>query len=221
MNVLAIDTSTEIASLALKVGDDVISVEQNSQKTHARHVLSMIDRLLTDAGTAVHQLDTIVFGQGPGSFTGLRIACSIAKGLAYPHDIGMIPVSTLAAIASETRKGLNNEDAVVLAIIDARMQEVYWRIDNPLLTDTQDNVSAAPALPTHEDLPLVLAGVGWENYYEDMPRKIKEQIYARKVVYPKASAMIDLAEKNGQRISILEAAPVYIRNKVTQGNSRG
>ena len=95
MKLLAIDTSTEIASVALMIGNELTCEEQGSQKTHAQLLLPMIDKLMVDAGLQLNQLDGIIFGCGPGSFTGLRIACSIAKGLAYAHDLGLIPVSSL------------------------------------------------------------------------------------------------------------------------------
>lgn len=101
---LAIDASTDQASVALLINGVSISEEQGSQRTHAQILLPMIDKLLTEANSSLNQLDGIVFGCGPGSFTGLRIACSMAKGLAYAHDLPLIPVSSLAAIAWTARQ---------------------------------------------------------------------------------------------------------------------
>src|ERR1700733_12183845 len=99
MNLLAIDTSTTRASLAINLGGEILSKEQDAQHSHARLLLPMIEQLLAEAQLTINQLDGIVYGCGPGSFTGLRIACSIAKGLAYAHDLPLFPVSSLAAIA--------------------------------------------------------------------------------------------------------------------------
>ena len=99
MNLLAIDTSTELASVALLHGGKLFNKEQGSQRTHAQLLLPLIDEIMKEAGLQINQLDAIIFGCGPGSFTGLRIACSVAKGLAYAHDLKLIPVHNLASIA--------------------------------------------------------------------------------------------------------------------------
>ncbi|QDP72053.1 tRNA (adenosine(37)-N6)-threonylcarbamoyltransferase complex dimerization subunit type 1 TsaB [Legionella israelensis] len=221
MNVLAIDTSTEIASLALKVNHERFTLEEGQQKTHAKLLLPLIDRLLTQADVRVNQLDAIVFGRGPGSFTGLRVACSIAKGLAYAHDIRLVPVSTLAAIAFEARQQ-SSKDTAVLAVLDARMQEIYWSVYTSSCFQTTEHVSPASDIQLPQLYSFILAGVGFEPYIEAMPESIREQISEQRLVYPKASAMIELAE-TGQfaAVSVNEARPVYIRNKVTQGDARG
>ena len=104
MKLLAIDTSTEVASVAVLLDEAIFCTELESQKTQAQLLLPMIDKLMIDTGIQMNQLDGIIFGCGPGSFTGLRIACSIAKGLAYAHDLNLIPVSSLAAIAWSARE---------------------------------------------------------------------------------------------------------------------
>lgn len=222
MNVLAIDSSTEIASLALRTGEKLLTLEEGQQKAHAKVLLPLIDNLLSQAALRISQLDAIVFGRGPGSFTGLRVACSLAKGLAYPHDIPLIPVSTLAAIAFEAGKGLTFEDTTVLAVLDARMQEVYWGVYKPPCYQALEQVSPAAAVQLPQSAPVILAGVGFEAYVDSMPQAVREQIGQQQRVYPKASAMIALAETGKlATVSVREARPVYIRNKVTQGDKRG
>ena len=104
MNLLAIDTSTEHATVAVTAHGELFSEEQGSMRQHAQFLLPMVERMLGLAGLSLTQLDGIVFGRGPGSFTGLRIACSVAKGLAYAHDLPLYPVSSLAAIAYEAHQ---------------------------------------------------------------------------------------------------------------------
>ena len=87
MNLLAIDTSTDHATVALAFGNELLSEEQGSMRQHAQFLLPMVERLLTSASLSFSQLDGIVFGCGPGSFTGLRIACSVAKAFAFAHDL--------------------------------------------------------------------------------------------------------------------------------------
>ena len=101
MNLLAIDTSTEQASVGL-LNDDVVTERFHpSQRQHAHFLLPLIDELLSDSSVSLNQLDGIIFGRGPGSFTGIRIACSVAKDLAYAHDLPLFTCSTLSAIAEE------------------------------------------------------------------------------------------------------------------------
>lgn len=222
MNLLSIDTSTDQASIALLANNSIYHVEQGSQKTHAQIVLPMINRLLVDAGMQLTQLDGIVFGRGPGSFTGLRIACSIAKGLAYSHDLSLIPVSSLATIAWSARKEIKENEATVLAVLDARMQELYWGIFREWQYETEEHVTKAERIQAFSDKSIVVAGVGIDLYWGTWPDRIKKQITHRLTLYPSAAAMIELACEQGIKpISAAQAQPVYVRNQVTQGESGG
>ena len=222
MKLLAIDTSTEIASVALMVGEEISCEEQGSQKTHAQLLLPMIDRLMIHAGLQMNQLDGIVFGCGPGSFTGLRIACSVAKGLAYAHDLGLIPVSSLGAIAWSVRKLHHDANLSVLAVLDARMHEMYWSYFAEGMVVSEDQVNAVQEIQLPKQQSVILAGVGIDEYWGDFPEAIKSQITAKVTLYPKAAAMIQLAQHAAIKpVSIAQAQLVYVRNQVTQGGSRG
>lgn len=207
MTLLAIDTSTERASVALAVGDVVFHDEKHNVREHAMSLLPMVEGLLAAASLSLSQLDGIVFGCGPGSFTGLRITSSIAKALAYAHDLPLYPVSSLAAIANEiyyTATDLQ-PDTHVLAMLDARMQQVYWaefthRHDSPI-----EQVSAAEDVVWASDVPVVMAGTGLEAYAPQWP-------FVHRSVYPDARAMIRLVrEGRVQAVSAAEALPVYVR----------
>ncbi len=225
MKLLAIDTSTEIASVALMVGNELFCEEQGSQKTHAQFLLPLIDKLMNQSGIQMSQLDGIVFGCGPGSFTGLRITCSIAKGLAYAHDLGLIPVGSLAAIAWSARELKNrpcDENVPVLAVLDARMHEMYWSYFAKGTFSSEDKVNGVHEIQLPEQQPVVLAGVGIDEYWADFPDAIKSQISEKINLYPNAEAMIRLALHADIRpVSVADAQPVYVRNQVTQGGSRG
>jgi len=213
MKLLAIDTSTERASVALAIGDDVYRDEQGSLRQHAQLLLPMIDGLLVKASISLNQLDGIVFGRGPGSFTGLRIACSVAKALAYAHDVPLFPVSSLASVAEEV---YHTETALapntqVLAMLDARMQQIYWACfarENAL---SDERVTAAEDVFA-PSVPLIVAGVGLDTYAAQFPVALQTQIVKQRVVYPDASAMIRLVRR-GQinSVSAAEALPVYVR----------
>lgn len=222
MKLLAIDTSTDLASVAVLVDDELICDEQGSHRTHAQLLLPMIDKLMVHSGLHLSQLDGIIFGCGPGSFTGLRIACSIAKGLAYAHDLSLIPVSSLASIAWSARNLNNKINAPVLAVLDARMHEMYWSYFTVDSFSASEQVSAASTIQVPDNELLILAGVGIDAYWDDFPELLKSNTTCTYNVYPNAAAMIQLSQHIGiKSVSVEKAQPVYVRNQVTQGDSRG
>ncbi|HHT0593612.1 TPA: tRNA (adenosine(37)-N6)-threonylcarbamoyltransferase complex dimerization subunit type 1 TsaB [Legionella anisa] len=215
MNLLAIDTSTEIASLALLTGEALLCEEQSNQKTHAQFILPMIEKLMANADLQMSQLDAIVFGRGPGSFTGLRIACSIAKGLAYANDLSLIPVSSLVAIAWSVRQQMQRSTSV-LAVLDARMHEMYWAYFAEDQWAAEEYVTPLHEVSLPEKRSVILAGVGIYSYWDDFTPGVKVQISDKLTVYPSAAAMIQFARFSAQKpIAAAQAQPVYVRNKVT------
>lgn len=223
MNLLAIDTSTEYASVALNIKGELRSEEQGAQRSHARLILPMVERLLAEAGLSLGQLDAIVYGRGPGSFTGLRIACSVAKGLAYAQDLPLYPVSSLAAIANEAfHSSQLAHNAAVLAVLDARMSQLYWGCFHQQDISVTEEVSAATDIKLAAENSIVLAGVGYEPYLQNLTTELQAKIKSHLTIYPKAQAMIRLALTGAIKpVSAAEALPVYIRNQITQGEPRG
>lgn len=222
MKLLAIDTSTDIASVALLIGDTLYTDSQPGLKSHAQLLLPMIDQLMNQADAHLSQLDGIIFGCGPGSFTGLRITCSVAKGLAYAHNLDLIPVSSLGAIAQAAREQMAFEDTPILAVLDARMQEMYWGYFDKQCMQAEEKVTAAKDILIPNAENLVLAGVGIDAYWEALPLDLKQQISTKITCYPSAAAMIRLTLRAGiNPVSIDKAQPVYVRNQVTQGDKRG
>lgn len=125
MRLLALDTATECCSAALLIGDRLLTREAELARGHAERILPMIDELLGEAGVGLRGLDAIAFGRGPGSFTGVRLAASIAQGLAFGAGLGVVAISDLSALA---QRGFDEDSGVTRALVcnDARMQEVYW-----------------------------------------------------------------------------------------------
>ncbi|MGH8118461.1 MAG: tRNA (adenosine(37)-N6)-threonylcarbamoyltransferase complex dimerization subunit type 1 TsaB, partial [Rhodanobacteraceae bacterium] len=121
MNLLAIETATEACSVALLHHDALIDRSELAPRRHAELVLPMADELLAEAGIARTQLDAVAMGRGPGAFTGVRLAVSVAQGLALALDIPVVPVSSLAVLAMQAPRN----GAAILAAIDARRAEIY------------------------------------------------------------------------------------------------
>ena len=221
MKILAIDTSTSLASVALSIDGVTFFEEKPALKEHATCLLPMIESLLTSACCELQDLDGIVFGQGPGSFTGLRIACSVAKGLAYAHDLPLFAVSGLDAIAYQARRELSDE-VNLLAMLDARMHQVYWAHYTKACIVSSAYVSDASAVNVSSASRLCIVGVGFEDYLHDLPLTLRDACVESKTVYPHATTMLRFVEEQRPSpINLALAEPLYIRNKVTEGEPRG
>lgn len=123
MRVLAFDTSTELCTVALLVGQEAIAESAEIGRGHAEEILAMVDRVLAAGGTTLGALGGIAAGIGPGSFTGVRVSVAVAQGLAFGAALPVVPVTTLEALALEA---IERGALRVLACLDARMGEVYW-----------------------------------------------------------------------------------------------
>lgn len=211
MNLLAFDTSTERASIAVSNATAVFSDEIIGVRSHAQQILVIIDQLMRQAQLEWCQLDGIVFGQGPGSFTGLRVACSVAKALAFAHDLPVYPVSSLAAIAY-TAQSLNEHGQLTyLVMMDARMQQVYWSYANgsPQVSNVEDIVISG-------EEPVCLVGCGWSLYRAQLSPSIQARIQITYDMYPDAAVMIEMVKQGVvAAISAQAASPLYIRDQVT------
>lgn len=223
MRIIALETSTDACSVALLQGDEVISESLLAPRRHAELILPMLERILAEAGLGPSQLDAIAFGRGPGSFVGVRIATSIAQGIAYALDLPVIPVSGLAAMAQAETSA-----RYLLVANDARMNEIYWaayeRRDGEALVFPLTDEAVLPAghleLPPGLDLPApdcIGLGTGWLAYAPAMSLRFPG-IVIKSQVYPEAREILQFARQDwlaGKVIAADQAEPVYLRNKVT------
>lgn len=216
MKLLALDTSTENCSLALWLDGEVVTRQELAGQRHSDLILPMLDELLKATGLELRQLDGIAFGEGPGSFTGLRIGCGVAQGLAFGADLPVVGVSTLLALA-EAAPGER-----VIACLDARIGEIYHAAYEK--RDGVWHTVSAPSLCLAQDAPA-LPGVGWVGvgsgfaaYGEALQQRYNGQLVTMDGrVYPQAGDMAKLAAPlfaRGMGQDAALAAPLYIRNKV-------
>ena len=244
MNILAIDTATEACSAALYIGgstgdnsannpennhnsSNITSQYELAPRQHSRLILKMIDELLTDAELQITDIDAIAFGRGPGSFMGLRIAAGVVQGIAFAHDIPVIPISTLKAIAQRAYEESGSQ--YVLATIDARMDEVYWaayyRQDQRWQLQGEESVISPekvvlPEISLQSDQHWVGAGNGWNNYRERLLTAVKDPLKTLLPdCFPSAEVIVKLAAEEflaGNTVPAAEAIPVYLRNDVAK-----
>ncbi|UGA36611.1 tRNA (adenosine(37)-N6)-threonylcarbamoyltransferase complex dimerization subunit type 1 TsaB [Chromobacterium haemolyticum] len=162
MKLLAIDCSTSFLSLAIDNGSRIFSFHEKVEQKHAERALPELARLLEQAELRLEQLDAIAFGQGPGSFTGLRIACGLAQGLAFSAGIPVIGIPTLDNVAQQAGAG------TVLVCLDARMQQVYsacYRVAEGAAPERLDPISVgAPEAVLWPERVDIAAGDGFERY---------------------------------------------------------
>lgn len=213
--ILAIETSSELASAALLHGAVVTSAEAAGVTTHSQSILPMVQDLLAKAGLALTDCDAIAFGSGPGSFTGVRTACGIAQGLAYGADLPLLPTVTLLALAQACHEKTGACD--VLAVMDARMGEVYWaqyRFDREWQIVIVPSLSAASDVMPHGE--VVACGNGLKAYEKDFAARSFFRAEMKEWV-PHAAQIATLgalAFAQGQGVAAGVAEPLYLRNKV-------
>jgi tRNA threonylcarbamoyladenosine biosynthesis protein TsaB len=224
--ILAIETSSELASCALFNSDagaaaPAISRETAGVRTHSQSVLPMVQELLREAGVKLADCDAIAFGAGPGSFTGVRTACGVAQGLAFGAGLPVLPLVTLEAMAEACRA--RDGATEVLAVLDARMGEVYWA--QYRYADGAWTAVVAPALCAPQDVApvavdgpaaLVACGNGFAAYPEAFAGKdFAAAAFGDVLPHARDLAVLGVgALATGQAVPADQAQPLYLRNKV-------
>jgi tRNA threonylcarbamoyladenosine biosynthesis protein TsaB len=213
--ILAIETSSDLASAALSYKGQVITREASGVHTHSQTILPMVQELLAQAKITLAQCDAIAFGAGPGSFTGVRTACGVAQGLAFGADVPLIPVVTLKAMAQACRDACGAAD--VLVLLDARMEEVYWaqyRYQDGWQTVLEPALSAPSGITTAG--PVVACGNGLIAYASVFDA-LSFSRDAQRDIMPHAAQIAQLAQIElaaGRAVHARDAQPIYLRNKV-------
>lgn len=211
MNLLAFDTSTELLSVAVSAGGRCWERRGAGGAQASTSLIPLVRELLGEAGLSLAALDAIAFGCGPGSFTGLRTACSVAQGLALGAGVPVLPVETLLAVAEEARAQQGATD--VLAVLDARMDEVYAACyrHGPAGWQRLGEITLGPPQALAAPPGAVLAGNAFAAYGDRLPAGPRIE------AAPLASAMVRLAPgllQAGLGRPPEDAVPLYVRDKV-------
>ena len=230
MKILAIETSTDACSCALQYSGTIIARGAVEPRRHTELLLPMIDSALEEAGVGLDFLDAIAFGRGPGSFTGLRIACAVAQGLGFGANRPLVAVSTLQVVAVGMHRARGARR--VLVALDARMGEVYWG------GFEWDGVTMAPVFDESVGPPHAVrapvgdgwagAGSGWSAYRAVLEGRLADHLGCRPDMadaerLPEAIDMLvpaKLAFEGGLVVAPEDAMPVYLRSNVARAAPR-
>jgi tRNA threonylcarbamoyladenosine biosynthesis protein TsaB len=218
MKFLAFDTSTDTLSIAVQHGEQVFTHIGAGGAQASAALIPAIQALMAQAGLQFSQLDAIAFGRGPGSFTGLRTACSVAQGLAFAAGVKVLPVDTLHALAQEAHS--QSQARQICAALDARMGEMYYAYY--LFDSCSRNKLMRYSLKTPVNMELVdgfaatlLAGNVRPTYDAQLPAAVLAAPYV--ACLPTATAMLRLAPQliaDGGLVDAQDALPLYVRDKV-------
>ncbi len=226
LNILAIDTATEACSAALLREDGEVFAEfEIAPRQHTRLLPKMMGAVLAAANCSRTAISHCAFSNGPGAFTGIRIAASTAQGIAIALNIPLLPISTLATLAQvslDRQKG-----TTTMVALDARMNEVYWALYR--LEDGLAVLEGEESLNRIEDvkLPIVpktAAGHGWTVGRPVWAEWLKgNQVDIDEHLLPDATALLKLAKQaviNNQQVEADKVSINYLRNQVAEKSKK-
>ena len=217
MNILALELSTEACSIAVSHGDRIVHRHEIAPRKHAEYALPWADELLKQAGLAKSDLDAIAVGKGPGAFTGVRLSIAIGQGLAFALNKPLIGISTLAVLAQGAIR--QHHAGPVLAVIDARMDEIYaGRFDANGHAASVEQV-IAPDLLNLEGITAdwMIAGTGLQAVNGLLRSRLPDGIATDATALPDARNLLTLAQRalrDGVETRPEDVEPAYLRNKV-------
>lgn len=216
MNILAVETSGDYCSVALWRDGSVDEREMLAGQRQSGMLIDMVDALLRDCGMVLHEVDGIAYGAGPGSFTGLRVACGVVQGLAFAAEKPVVGVGTLLAMAQ------SSPASRVVCCIDARMREVYHAAYES--TGSGWQAVCDPGVYAPREVPILTGtdwqalGSGFASYGEDLCARYQGQLrHVDAAAHPRAREVAWLsvpvfAAGGGQPAEC--AAPLYVRDRV-------
>jgi len=216
MNLLAIDTSTDSCSVAASRGAELVSRSEPALQRQAERILGMVEEVLAEAKLGLEQIEGIAYGEGPGSFTGLRVAAGVTQGLALARGIGVIGVGSLLSLAEESR------GERIIACIDAHMGEVYHaayvRAGSGWESIHAPGLYKPEAVPVPEGRDWIGCGDAFAAHRDRLAARLGDRVSeVRPDAVPSARAVLELAIPRfaaGEAKDAASAVPVYLRDKV-------
>lgn len=212
MKFAAFETSTEWCSVALWLDGEIAALEERAGNRHAELALPMLESLFKEMKINASGLDAVAFGAGPGSFTGLRIACGVAQGLALGRGLPVIGIPTLESLAEESGA------ARVVACLDARMREVYYSALEKKNGRWHEVIPAQCVSPAEAPLPPGEGWIGCGSGFAVYGSFFRDRFSSmRPDIHPSAVAVARLAGPRlaaGEGVDAALAVPVYVRDKV-------
>jgi len=224
VKLLALDTSSLACSVALQAGDTVVWRHEEQAREHTRLLVPMIEEVMAEADLTAAELDAIVLGNGPGSFIGMRIATSVAQGLAHGAGIRIVPVSSMLAIAAEV---MATQGAKAVAVCqDAHMDEVYLGLYAAGSGGVPELLGAErlPGQSVMSELELepgrfTAAGFGWQRYPLLLETNRALLAAVSTISHPSARYLLAAGAAlagSGAAIDPQDVVPAYLRQTVAQ-----
>ncbi|MCH2189436.1 MAG: tRNA (adenosine(37)-N6)-threonylcarbamoyltransferase complex dimerization subunit type 1 TsaB [Gammaproteobacteria bacterium] len=225
--ILAIETATSACSAALRHNDQVWKAFEVGNNVHSKLLLQMVSGLFAEANIDAQTLDAVAVGQGPGSFTGLRIGVGVGQGIAYGAACPMVGISSLDVLARSVSTQFQDNQQSVIAAIDARMGEIYWAeysIEGQTLHRVSDLLVTPPEDLKASSNNALLVGNAWAEYWDSLDaNQFDKSRVLSESKYPKATDLLELAGvafASGQTCSAADFAPIYVRNDVAKKSTK-
>ncbi len=225
MKLLALDTSSLACTVAVQLGDELFERHEEQAREHTRLLMPMIREVLHESGTELPDLDAVVLGNGPGSFIGMRIAASVAQGLAHGAELKIVPVSSLAAVAAQV---FSESSAAEVAVAqDAHLNEVYLGlfargggdVPVPMSAEALHGHEFIDGLAASGTVARVAAGYGWQRYPKLLAINKQHFSSVSDILYPRGRFLLVLgaaALEQGDFLLPQDIAPAYLRKKVAE-----
>ena len=214
MNILAIDTCTEVASVTLYASGVRTSRVLTNVEKSSGHILKLCDEVFDESGKQLKEINLIAYSKGPGAFTGVRMCIGVVQGLSLSCSIPTIGFSTLELLGFRASKILKLEKIAIA--LDARMGEVYWAVYEHGVVSKMKICS--PEDVDYLDADFVGVGTGWGVHQEKL--HIASNVKVTDLnIYPEACDLVDLslqAIESGQNPTFELPQPIYLRNNVAQ-----
>ena len=221
MNLLALDTSSLACAVGVMQDENIVTHYEEQPREHTRLLVPMIRNVLAESAVDLPDLDAIVLGNGPGSFIGMRIAASVAQGLAFGTGLDIVPVSSLAAVAASAA----TVGEIVVVAQDAHMQQVYLGIyaidENGIPQEVvPERLQSQQQIAELDDLQdIIAAGSGWQRYPALLDANRQKISAISDVLYPSAEPLLALgaaACAAGAAVPPDRVNPAYLRQKVAE-----